>query len=127
MKRLLPFLICITTLCCTPAFLFAQNSGNIDIVFSDDLGDTIQPRGQSTIPVQGEYIGMLSSIEFSCTPGLGTLNIIITNAVSGEYISTVMDTNNNPLEIIPINGSEGIYIIHIILSDGTTYYGELEI
>lgn len=77
MKRFLPFLFCISILCSTPAFLFAQNSGNIDIVFSDDLGDTIQPRGQSTIPVRAVYIGNISSIEFNCALGLGVLNIII--------------------------------------------------
>jgi hypothetical protein len=126
MKRFITFIFCFALLCGSYSTLLAQDGGNIDIEFGENTGNNV-PNRSSYVPVEAVYIGALSTIAFTFSQNLGTVSIIVSNAQTGEYIATQVNTNLYPLETVPVSGDAGLYTIQVCLADGTMYYGEFEL
>ena len=126
MKRIIILLFSLVLVGISNSPLFAQDNGNTIIVFEDELGDN-GPQRSLSIPVEAVYLGASSSIVFTFTQNVGTVNITVTNTQTGEYVVTPVNTSISPFEIVPISGDSGLYTIRVLLNDNTTYYAELEL
>jgi len=84
------------------------------------------PRMPAYIPLYVEYNGFLSCLTVNCKKSLGSMELVINNYTTGEYLSGTL-SGEVGTQMVPISGTEGFYTITFTLQNGTQYYGEFEL
>lgn len=83
-------------------------------------------RNLDYVPMQAYYDAFTASVCVTFLENLGNVDIIIENAVSGDYGEYHVDSNQGAM-FLPINGDEGLYSIIFSLANGVEYEGLFEI
>lgn len=86
-------------------------------------GEGDDPNSLAPVPIACEYIDDIPSLMFSFYSDLGNVTITITNLITGEIVSRVVDTQLGIVNI-PISGNAGYYYISIMTSSGQYYHGQ---
>ena len=89
-------------------------------------GEGDDPNSLGTVPISCEYIEDTPGLVFNFYSDLGNVSITITNLLTGEIVSRVVDTQLGIVNI-PISGSAGYYYISIITPSGLYYHGQFTI
>ena len=89
-------------------------------------GEGDDPNSLAPVPITCEYIEDIPNLMFSFYSDLGNVSITITNLLTGEIVSRVVDTQLGIVNI-PISGSAGYYYISIITPSGLYYHGQFTI
>ena len=76
------------------------------------------------VPIRASI--MLTSILIEFMDNLGTVEIELSNAATGEYQQGEVSSASG-WAAVPFSGDEGFYIIRFTLPSGAQYYGEFEI
>ena len=108
----------ISLLAFTSAYAYSPSAG-VPIVIG--TGGDGSGGGEGDDP--NEYIDDIPSLMFSFYSDLGNVTITITNLITGEIVSRVVDTQLGIINI-PISGNAGYYYISIMTSSGQNYHGQ---
>lgn len=104
-----------------------DDNGEDEIVISGgDVSGGGPNRGSSYIPLRAFFIPSSSCISIYFLDEIGDVTITITNLSTGEYCSTIVDSQYGR-ELIPLSGGAGYYLIRIETSGGLAYYGYFSI
>lgn len=126
MKKIV-LLLSIICLAATASWSAEDEHQFIPIRVLDNTIETGRTHRSSTdIPIVACYDDFISSICLQFLHNIGDVDVIITNAFTGDYIEYEVDSSLGSV-MLPINGDVGIYDITILLSDGSGFEGEFEI
>lgn len=89
-------------------------------------GEGDDPNSLGIVPITCEYIEDIPDLVFNFYSDLGNVTITITNLLTGEIVSRVVDTQLGIVNI-PISGNAGYYYISIITPSGRHYHGQFTI
>lgn len=82
-------------------------------------------RNPDYVPMLAYYDAFTASVCVTFLENLGDIDILIENAISGDYEEYHVNTNLGTA-FLPINGSEGLYRILFSLANGVEYQGIFE-
>lgn len=107
--------------------LFADENQFIPIHVLDDTVVTSHThRNPDYVPMQAYYDVFTTSVCVTFLEILGKVDIIIENAISGDYEEYRVDSSLGTA-FLPVNGAEGLYRINFSLSNGVEYEGLFEV
>ena len=70
------------------------------------------------------YYGPFSSVQTTVTEDLGTVEVTVVNATTGEAWSDSFDSGVIMQTLLPISGTPGFYEIEYVTESGDVYAGE---
>ena len=117
----------ISLLAFTSAYAYSPSAGVPIVIWTggdgSGGGEGDDPNSLALVPIACEYIDDIPSLMFSFYSDLGNVTITITNLITGEIVSRVVDTQLGIINI-PISGNAGYYYISIMTSSGQNYHGQ---
>ena len=84
-------------------------------------------RSMVEIPIEACYISSISSVQTAVSFDLGTVEIIVTNLVTGECRSDVFNSGLLTWHELQISGHSGDYEVVYITESGILYHGLLSL